>query len=399
MKKTISVIAAASFVLFSCQKQSQPDVKAPESPATDIISKEMVSENNQNPDDAMTDGNNQRSSGRNYVYLESNDAAQNVIIVYEQQPDGRLSKIDQTNAGGKGAGAGLGSAGAIALDRNNELLFAVNAGSGSVSSFKIKHDGRLSLVSTESTHGQMPLSVTVHGQYVYAVNSTSADIFGFKVSNDGRLNPISGSRKDLSAPNATPAQISFSPSGHTLLVTEKGTNKISAFPVNSNGTTGNRVTNSSVGNTPFGFDFAQDQYMIVTNADGGNAGTSSVTSYRNLDHQHITAVNGAVNNGQSAICWTATTRHGRYAFNANTGSNTLTAYYVDPFGRIFFIPWATVGAGAKPADIVVSSDNNFVYNINGDKTVGQYRRTILGGLHNIGYVHNVPEFAAGLVSF
>jgi 6-phosphogluconolactonase (cycloisomerase 2 family) len=185
-----------------------------------------------------------------------------------------------------------------------------------------------------------------------------------------------------------------------LLITEKGTNKITAFPVKANGTTDNRVVNTSVGTTPFGFDFARGQYMIVTNADGGTVGTSSCTSYKNLDNLSLKATNGKVPNGQSAVCWVAATENGRYAFTANTGSNTLTAYFVDVFGKIYFIPWVSEKTGDRPADIIVSSDNEYVYNINGGtNTLGEYRRTILGGLQNIGYVNAVPDFAAGLVSY
>lgn len=57
-----------------------------------------------------------------------------------------------------------------------------------------------------------------HGRYEYVVNGVSADIFGFKTGGDGKLEPLEGSFMELSAEDATPAQIAFSPGGDALLV-------------------------------------------------------------------------------------------------------------------------------------------------------------------------------------
>jgi 6-phosphogluconolactonase (cycloisomerase 2 family) len=332
--------------------------------------------------------------------MESNDLAQNVIFVFRQQQDGKLKLESQVNSGGKGLGAGLASQGALALDKKNNLLFAVNAGSNSVSSFRIKTDGSLELLHTVASGGNKPVSVTVHGHEVYVLNNSSADVTGFKVSDNGKLEPIAGSHQTLSSAGADPAQISFTPDGYALLVSEKATNKLTAFGVKGDGGIYNKVVNQSVGNTPFGFDILRDQFMVVSNADGGNPGTASCTSYKNLDNLRINAVNGKVNNRQTSACWVAATTFGRYAYVANTGSNTLSAYFVDFSGRLYVIPWVNEKAGEQPADIIVSSDNRFVYNINGgSNTLGEYKRGILGKLQLIGYINDLPDFAAGLVSY
>ena len=116
----------------------------------------MVAEDGNNPDEVLSSPNgiNNRTSNSSHVYIESNDASQNVVLVFKQQADGRLSLESQTASGGKGFGGGLASQGALALDKSNNLLFAVNAGSNSVSSFRIKNDGSLELLNTESTRGK-----------------------------------------------------------------------------------------------------------------------------------------------------------------------------------------------------------------------------------------------------
>lgn len=402
MRNTSRAFIAAAILFASCQKENLQNKTTDSSSNPSALTKEMVEENGNNPDEAVLNANafSERTGTSGHVYIETNDAAGNAVIVYNQHSNGELVWASKTWSGGKGAGAGLGSQGALAIDKNHQWLFAVNAGSNSVSSFKIQNDGSLKLADTKSSGGVMPISVTIHGTYLYVVNSASSDISGFKVWDDGKLQPIQGSYQKLSSANAGPAEIAFNPDGAALFITEKATNKITAFAVNSSGVAYNKVVNTSTGNTPFGFDFARGKYLIVTNADGGNANTSTCTSYKGLDNLYISPVNGKVANGQTAVCWVATAKYGRFAYTANTGSNNITSYFIDAFGNIYFIPWFTAAAGQKPADIIVSEDNRFVYNINGgNHTLGEYRRGLFGELHNIGYISSIPSFAAGLVAY
>src|ERR1044071_9674648 len=75
-------------------------------------------------------------SPKHYVYVMNNDAGPNSILVYMQQSDGTLTYQSTATSGGNGSGAGLGSQGAIVIDAAHQYLYAVNAGSNSVSSFK-----------------------------------------------------------------------------------------------------------------------------------------------------------------------------------------------------------------------------------------------------------------------
>ena len=139
--------------------------------------------------------------------------------------------------------------------------------------------------------------------------------------------------------------------------------------------------------------------MIVTNAFGGAANQSSCTSYQNLYSDAID-INGSVGNHQSAACWAATTKFGRYAFVANTGSNNLNAYYVSGSGAIYYLPWSQIPAGSKPADLTVSANNMYVYNINGgDHTITEFKRSALGRLEAIGTITSIPQYAAGMACF
>lgn len=395
MKTPFKLMIAA--VLFaSCQKEN---ISTQQPAKADAVSKDMIMENGNNPDENMLNNTNKTTWQQGYVYIESNDATANSIITYKQAADGQLNWSSATTSGGKGNGAALGSEGAIAINQDHTWLVAVNAGSNSVSSFKIKNDGTLELKGTAWSGGTLPISVCINKNFVYVVNSTSANICGLNLGWDGSLTKINGSNKSLSDVTAAPAQISFNPWGNGLLVTEKTTNKISTFTIDVNGAVTNMNYANSVGQTPFGFALARDRFMIVSNAIGGAANESSCSSYKNL-YMNPTAVNGTVANNQSAVCWVATAKYGRYAFVANTGSNTLNSYYISESGAIYFIPWTVTTAGSKPADLIVSANNLFVYNINdGDHTITEFRRGFLGTLEPIGKVSSIPDFAAGITCF
>lgn len=394
--KTHFKLMIAVVLFASCQKEN---ISTQQPAKAGAVSEAMIMENGNNPDENMLNNAGKTSWQQGYIYIESNDATANAIISYKQAADGQLSWSSSTTSGGKGSGAGLGSEGAIAINANHTWLVAVNAGSNSVSSFKIKSDGTLELKGTANSGGTLPISVCISKNLVFVVNSTSANICGFNLGWDGSLTKINNAAASLSSATAGPAQISFNPWGNGLLVTEKATNKISAFSIDASGAVTNMNYVNSVGQTPFGFALARERFMIVSNAIGGAANESSCSSYKNL-YLNPTAINGTVANNQSAVCWVTAAKYGRFAFVANTGSNTLNAYYVSESGAIYFIPWTVTTAGSKPADLVVSADNLFVYNINGgDHTITEFKRGFLGTLQPIGKVSSIPNFAAGIASF
>ena len=180
-KMAVPILIGLSLV--ACNKSADSGAAAPSSQnkTTDAT----VSENGANPDEAglvvlsSTAANQSNSSnglqstnsisesrnneGHHFVYTESNQAAGNEILTYKIGRDGSLHFVGTTASGGNGQGAGLGSQGALFLDDAHNLLFAVNAGSNSVSSFKVSEDGSLTLVHTESSGGNIPNSVTVSG--------------------------------------------------------------------------------------------------------------------------------------------------------------------------------------------------------------------------------------------
>jgi 6-phosphogluconolactonase len=394
-------LISAAIAFTACNKEDELQNATPQQPSSGMLVD--VSENATNPDEAAitaTADQTERSFFSGYLYTEGNEAGTNNIHIYRQHANGHLTFESMVASGGAGNAMGLGSQGALALSNNHRWLFAVNAGSNSISAFRVHSDGSLTLTDTKSTDGITPVSVDVFHHVVYVVNSGSADILGYKIDTDGILTPIPGSDLPLSAANATPGQISFSPNGRHLYVTEKMTNKITAFNVDSTGLATFDNSFNSVGTTPFGYSFARDHFMVVSNANNDMPDGGSATSYAGVNSGNLNDVNGAVADNQTASCWVAITAFGRFAFITNTGSDDISSYYVGPGGALHLIHGSAVTTGDAPTDIVIAANNFYVYNINSmSHSIGAYNRTFLGGLIPNSTVSGIPDFAAGLVAW
>jgi len=192
----------------------------------------------------------------------------------------------------------------------------------------------------------------------------------------------------------------FTPGGDWLVVTEKSTNVISTFKVKNDGAVSSGIFTPSVGNTPFGFEFARDRFMIVSNAVGGGANAGSATSYITGFNGKPKDVNGEIPNFQGAPCWVATSKYGRFADITNTASNNVSSYYVAPWGALYLIKSEAAKTDMSPLDIVVAANNYFVYELNSkSNTIGGYRRTFFGGLEFMNKVTSLPGGTTGLATY
>jgi 6-phosphogluconolactonase len=386
------VTAFALFMISSCKKDDT-DNAAPQSAAAPDIS-----EKGTNPDELVLSDDLQRHfSG--FIYTEGNEAGVNMIHIFRQHADGHLTHENAVASGGAGNAAALGSQGALAFNNSKHWLFAVNAGDNTVSSFEVQSNGNLTLAHTVTSGGTTPVSLCIYNHFLYVVNSGSSNISGYTVGMGGTMTPITGSVLSLSAANAGPAQIAFSPNGRYLYVTEKMTNMITSYDVDAGGLAAYDNSIASTGVTPFGFDIARNKFLIVSNASGGAANAASCTSYSGVNPGNLTAVNGAVANNQTASCWVATTHHGRFAFVTNTGSDNISSYYISGTGSLHLIHGAAVTTQSHPIDICVAANNYYVYNLNAiSHSISGYRRGFLGDLIPNGAISGLPDFASGLVA-
>lgn len=337
------------------------------------------------------------------VYVMNNDAAENAILMYERAGDGTLTEAGSFATGGQGTGGGLGSQGALVLSQNQRWLFAVNAGSNEVSVFAVRGDG-LRLVDTVKSGGVKPISLTVHRRLLYVLNAgEGGNITGFYIGLGGRLIPIHNSTRNLSNDGVgdapMPAQISFTPNGRHLVVTEKASNLILTYRVRLLGRVADPVINDSEGMTPFGFDFTPWGRLIVSEAFGGAENASAASSY-SLRFGRLRVISSSVPTNQTAACWVVVTEDGQYAYTTNTGSSSVSGYHVDRDGSIALLDadgrTGETSPGSSPIDAIISRDGRHLYVLSGgSNTVTAFQIEADGSLINLGDV-TVPAGSVGI---
>ena len=328
------------------------------------------------------------------VYTLTNQASGNAVAIYARAADGSLTWTGSAATGGLGAGRSLGSQGALALSDNDRWLLAVNAGSNDVSTFRI--DGsRLALTSRVESGGIQPISVTVHGNVVYVLNAGGAgNVSGFRLTNDGVLEPITGSTQSLSGSAVGPAQVSFSPSGQWLVVTEKATSRLDLFAVGTDGVASSAVSSASAGGTPFGFAFGHRDELFVSEAAG------SASSYVISGNGALATASGAVLTHQGAPCWAVVTKNGKFGYTANAQGGSISGFAIGNDGAISLIDadGRTAVVGAGNIDLALSGNSRYLYQLNGNRSISGFRVEADGHLTVVGTVAGLPASTVGLVA-
>lgn len=338
------------------------------------------------------------------VYVLTNSPTGNAVAVFTRSADGTLTAAGTYVTGGLGTGASLGSQGAVALSDDGRWLFAVNAGSNEVSAFAVRRDG-LTLLDKVSSGGVLPISLTYHDGLLYVLNAGgSGNITGFKVREKGQLRPIADSTRNLSntgvgaAPG--PAQVSFSPAGDLLVVTEKNTNLIDTYAVGKHGAARGPIVHTSSGVTPFGFGFNRKGVLIVSEAFGGAPDGSAVSSYRVSDDEFQVA-SASVATGQTAACWIAVSKNGHYAYTTNAGSGSISAYGIGKDGGLDLIDGraGVTGDNTGPADMAISRDGQYLYALNArTHNVAAFAMQANGTLISIGTFEGLPAGSVGIAA-
>jgi 6-phosphogluconolactonase len=336
------------------------------------------------------------------VYTLTNATSGNAVAVWNRSSDGTLTIAGTYLTGGAGIAAGLGSQGALVLSANHQWLFAVNAGSDDISSFRVDRDG-LTLISRVASGGARPTSLTVSGNLLYVLNAGGdGNISGFTVANDGTLAPLADSTRPLSGNATSPAQVQFSPNGGLLLVAERATQSIDAYQVGANGRASGPVVNHSAGAVPFGFAFGKREQVFFSEAGGGQNGLSAASSYRVGADGSLAVITGSAPTYQGAACWLVVTNDGRYAYTANAASNSVSGFAIGADGNLSLIsPDGRTGTtGAGPADMALSLDSQFLYVRNGRAgTISAFAVQADGSLWALGDASGLPAGSAGLAAY
>jgi 6-phosphogluconolactonase (cycloisomerase 2 family) len=353
---------------------------------------------------AVAIGAPSRSQAQNFdgsgkaVFVMTNDATQNAVIAYPRNADGSLGRGHKFFTGGRGSGGTtdpLASQGSLTLSDDGSLLFAVNAGSGELSVFRV-FGNFLWLADVVPCGGSEPVAVAQYRDFVYLVNAGGTNnVVGFRIGRDQKLKRIPHASYLLSTGSTAPGSIAFNPEGRLLLVTEKATNKIDAFSVHADGTLGPIVTTPSAGPGVFAVQFAPNgTALVVETGPGTGTNTSAISSYAAYPGGALSVISPSVATQGAATCWLQVTPNGHYVYTANSATSTISAFSIGAHGSLTPLQGTIVGtlpAGSTDIDTTVSANGKFLYTLNtGTGTIGIFEIQKDGTLHSLGDVDGLP---------
>ena len=337
------------------------------------------------------------------VFTQTNAAAGNAVVAFARAGDGSLTYAGTFGTGGNGIGGTndpLASQYSLILDGEDaKLLFVVNAGSNTISTFRV--DGAdLTLLGTTSSRGTLPVSLAVARNTLYVLNAGSNNVAGFDIGEDGALTPDAAASSPLSAGASGGAAVRASRDGQLLVVTEKNSRTIDVYQIGAHGTLGQPVSSPSSGISPFGFDFVNGDQIAVSEAGSAAASLYDVGSTDALNVESASVST----NGQAAPCWLIATTNGRFAFTANAGSGTISGYGIANGSLQLLVPSGvsgSTGAGSTPLDLDLSRGDHFLYVLeSGAGRIGAFAvsgngaLTTLAGIGGLAASHGYQGLAA-----
>lgn len=277
--------------------------------------------------------------GGQALFVQTNDLDGNAIAAFHRNGDGTLTYVASYPTSGKGgrqlsAGSDpLASQGSLVRVPEAQLLLAVNAGSNSISVFRIDGD-HLQLQQVLSSGGLFPTSFAVHGNLVYVLDAGGdGAVSGYRITHDG-LSAIPGSTRALGLANGnppffvnSPAEVGFTPNGRHLIVTTKTHSTVDVFSVGEGGQLSAAPVKNPAANLPFAFAFDGESRLVLNFAASSSLETFTV----NADNT-IAPISGPISDGQGALCWVTSARGFEYV--SNTATNDLSQFRVNEDGAV-----------------------------------------------------------------
>ncbi len=333
------------------------------------------------------------------VFVQTDNPSGNAVVAYRRSADGTLHQRNTYSTGGLGGVLDgsvvdhLASQGSLAEDRSRSLLYAVNAGSDTITAFTV-HGDRLTRQQVTSSGGSFPVGIAVHGRLVYVLNARDGgSVQGFLRVGDHLLRIPAWHRALGLDPTQTPefthtpGQVTFTPDGSRLVVTTKASgNAIDVFRLNGlRGPSARPVVNVEPDTVPFALTYDAGGHLVVT-----EAGTNAVATFRLHRNGTLGPITDAAT-GQAATCWIL--RVGPHFYASNAGSGNVSGYRDHGDGAL--APLGTTATDPGTVDSAASSDGRYVYVQTGaNGIVDEYRVGGGGALVALGAV-TVPDSVGG----
>lgn len=338
------------------------------------------------------------------VFVQTDDLEHNSVVAFTRAADGHLTRVGEVRTGGRGGVEqgvpldALASQDSLTYDAAHHLLFAVNAGSNTVTSFRVT-GSHLSRLQTVRSGGIFPVSVSAGHGNLYVLNAGgSGNVTGYRITPTGLLTPLAGASRDLGLANdarpvfiTAPADIAQTADGDHVVVTTKANNTVDVFNV-TDGRLSAPVKNAAASPVPFAVSFDPHGRLAVA-----NAGNSSVSSYRIQADGTLDTITAGTQDGQAALCWLVGA--GDTFFGGNAGSSTISAFAVDNDGTVALtgtpdgVVAHTGGGTGGTIDLAITADQQFLYAEN------SFAGTVEGYRIEPDHTLTLVDTAAGLPQF
>ncbi|KAH7125942.1 hypothetical protein EDB81DRAFT_951373 [Dactylonectria macrodidyma] len=320
------------------------------------------------------------------IYFLSNEDANSVIAVPIGM-DGKLFGGTSTATGGKGSLSIDGSTNQTAatdglvsqssLTVAGHKLFAVNAGSNSVTMFSIDRTdaSKLQMVGQPvAVPGEFPNTVAASKKHKIVCVGTTGAVAGVSCSSFSGLGGIEAMDAlrpiDLQqttppvGPTNTISQVLFSEDENTLFVMVKGdpavnnTGFVASFPV-ENGQNGACVSQQSTQSSPEGTAVLFGSAPIPGTSDIFATDASFGAAVLSFDSSGAATVKGkAAIDGQKATCWAAVSSVTNSAFVTDVATNRLVEMSLQDASIMNIID---LSANGDPGLIDLKAAGQFVY--------------------------------------
>jgi 6-phosphogluconolactonase (cycloisomerase 2 family) len=345
------------------------------------------------------------------IYVYTNDSpgfGPNTVSALRLNTDNTLSPIAGTPfyTGGSGGSGFYGSL-RNALSPDGQFLFASNAGSGDVSVFSINpSDGVLMLLpgSPFPTGGSgvvgISLSVTPDGKFLYASDAGSNTITAFRVSSHGSLTMVGSPIAAGGAPDGT----KVTPDGKFLAVALASGNQVAMFDIGPDGSL------TPVHGSPFTGLGSGIITSVEVNCGGNLLFADSLTSTATVQVFGIDAdgvlgsiagspFQAGVGDGSNVVLLSP---DNSTLFNSNQftngGAGSITDFHVAADGSLSLVlgsPFTTTG-GLIPSGMAISRDGSLlfvanlsskvgVFTVGSDGTLTQVPGSPFATGHNVGF--------------
>src|SRR5262245_17650906 len=404
------------------------------------------------------------------LYMQTNEI-QNCIIHYNRSASGVITEVERIATGGTGSGTfkpisgqesgpnAFEGAGSIILTPDRRFLFTTNGGDNSVSSFRVKDDGRLTLVDCKPTGNPVEGRSGTAKSVAYAPSSGTLFVlhsFGpdhlrcMSVDAEGKLTPrperytvnthdkpnrvstmvvVSPDEKLLFVGTTFDEPIvstGLYPDGSPILWVQRGggafhsiasnapdPDGLAVFPLREDGSLGTARFYDGGGGSPFyiGFLHGRPDTFVIGYAVGDGVSMGTIEKDGKVSIGPLVKIDTSAGL-PSELCWLAVSPDDRTIYATNFGYSNISSYRINGGGLEIAcdpacpkVPGDGTARGlcgdvtSGPADNWITPDGAYLYQIYGNaaKLVG-YATQPDGSLNEITSVkipYNSPQGLAG----